>query len=124
MPHMHVLGRQIKVTMTPPGGKTTTLIDIDDWDYNWQETYFLEQPIKFKQGTKFNVEAVYDNSAKNPNNPFNPPQWVRFGEQTDNEMCFVFLGVTHDDTSLRRFRYRAEGFSGRRVRPDSRDEKK
>ena len=121
--HMHLVGRSIKVTMKPPDGERATLLEITDWDYNWQETYFLKEPFTFKQGTKFNVEAVYDNSSKNPSNPFNPPQWVRFGEQTDNEMCFVFLGVTNDDTTSRRFRFRAEGFS-RRLRPQSRDEKK
>jgi peroxiredoxin len=116
MPHMHMLGKQIKVTMTPPGGKTTTLLKIADWDYNWQETYFLKQPIKVKKGTKFGVEAVYDNSDQNPNNPFSPPQWVRFGEQTDNEMCFVFLGATNDE-SRRRIRVSTEGFT-RRPRTD------
>jgi hypothetical protein len=72
-------------------------LKIADWDYNWQETYFLKKSIPVKKGTKFTVEAVYDNSDKNPSNPFNPPAWVRFGEQTDNEMCFVFLGLTNDD---------------------------
>lgn len=94
MHHMHMLGRSAKVTMTPPGGQPTTLLEIKDWDYNWQETYFFQQPVPFKAGTKFSVEANYDNTDRNPNNPFNPPTWVRFGEQTDNEMCFVFLGVT------------------------------
>ncbi len=101
MPHMHMLGKEIKVTMTPPDGKPTTLVHITDWDYNWQETYFLKQPVKVKAGTKFAVEAYYDNSDKNPSNPFNPPQWVRFGEQTDNEMCFVFLGATNDASRRR-----------------------
>jgi hypothetical protein len=32
-PHMHMIGRKIKVTMTPPGGKAVTLIGIDDWDF-------------------------------------------------------------------------------------------
>ena len=36
----------------------------------------------------------YDNSSKNPNNPFTPPRPVTYGEQTFNEMCFVFLGGT------------------------------
>jgi peroxiredoxin len=96
MPHMHVVGREIKVTLTPPDGSTLTLIAIKDWDYNWQETYFLKEPMAIKAGTKFEVEAVYDNTDKNPNNPFNPPRRVWFGEQTDNEMCFVFLGATSD----------------------------
>ena len=46
--------------------------------------------------TKFEVEAIYDNSEKNPLNPFTPPQAVYFGEQTTNEMCFVFLGATSE----------------------------
>lgn len=92
MPHMHLLGKQIKVTMTPPGGKAQTLIAIKEWDYNWQETYFFKEPIRVKAGTHFHVEAVYDNSSKNPNNPYSPPRVITYGEQTTNEMCFVFLG--------------------------------
>jgi peroxiredoxin len=121
MPHMHMLGKQIKVTITPPEGKTTTLVQIGDWDYNWQETYFLKQSLKVKKGTRFGVEAIYDNSDKNPNNPFHPPQWVRFGEQTDNEMCFVFLGATNDETR-RRIPFRVEGLG--RIRPREEEKKR
>ena len=32
---------------------------IKDWDYNWQETYFLKEPIKVKAGTKFEVVSGY-----------------------------------------------------------------
>src|SRR5262249_28055360 len=96
MPHMHMLGKSIKVTVTPPEGKPFTLVAIKEWNYNWQETYTLKESLPIKAGTKLNVEAVYDNSAKNPSNPFNPPRMVTVGEQTDNEMCFVFLGCTSD----------------------------
>ena len=96
MPHMHMLGREVKVTLTPPGGKPTTLVAIKDWEYNWQETYFLKQPLTLKPGTRLAVEAIYDNSEKNPNNPFSPPRWVKFGEQTTDEMCYIFLGATSE----------------------------
>ena len=96
MPHMHMVGKEIKVTMTPPGGETTTLIAIKEWDYNWQETYRFKEPIHVKKDTKFHVDAYYDNSTKNPNNPFNPPQQITFGEQTFNEMCYIFMGGTAD----------------------------
>ena len=56
MPHMHLLGRKIKVTMTAPDGKQTTLVGIDDWDYNWQETYWFKEPLKVKACTLFSVE--------------------------------------------------------------------
>ncbi|MGL4553117.1 MAG: redoxin domain-containing protein [Gemmataceae bacterium] len=101
MPHMHMLGRGIKVTMVSPDGRRRTLLNVDDWDYNWQETYFLKEPIKVAKGTRLGVQAAYDNSPRNPSNPFNPPRWVRFGEQTDQEMCFVFFGVTNDATRKR-----------------------
>ena len=94
MPHMHMLGKEVKVTMTPPDGKATLLFHIKEWDYNWQETYYFKEPLTLKAGTRLDLEAVYDNSSKNPSNPFNPPRNVTFGEQTFNEMCFVFLGGT------------------------------
>ncbi len=92
MPHMHLLGKDIKLTMTPPGGKEQLVFNVKAWDYNWQEMYFLKEPIQVKAGTKFALDATYDNSAKNPLNPFSPPRVVTLGEQTTNEMCFVFLG--------------------------------
>lgn len=96
MPHMHMVGKRIKVTMTPPDGLPQTLVAIDAWDYNWQETYLLREPLRVKAGTRFDVEAIYDNSAANPSNPNSPPRLVRFGQQTTDEMCFVFLGATAD----------------------------
>ena len=86
---------------TPPDSAAETLIAIKAWDYNWQETYFFKEPVHVKAGTKFHVEAIYDNSAKNPNNPFDPPQRITFGEQTTNEMCFVFFGGTSSRSFLR-----------------------
>jgi peroxiredoxin len=101
-PHMHMLGKEIALTMIPPDGEPKTIIDVKDWDYNWQETYMLKEPIAVKAGTRFEVSAVYDNSAANPRNPFNPPRRITFGEQTTNEMCFVFLGGTTDNPTARR----------------------
>jgi thiol-disulfide isomerase/thioredoxin len=97
MPHMHLIGKSVVVSMTPPGGQKTTLVEIKEWDYNWQETYWFKEPLNVKAGTKLEIEAIYDNSSKNPNNPNNPPALVRFGEQTTNEMLFGFFGVTTED---------------------------
>jgi peroxiredoxin len=103
MAHMHMIGKTIKVTIVPPDGGPFALLAIDDWDYNWQETYVLKAPIQIKEGTRFDVEAYYDNSKTNPNNPFNPPRPISFGEQTTNEMCFVFLGATNNTKGRIRF---------------------
>jgi peroxiredoxin len=95
-PHMHLLGREIKLTMVPPGGRPRTLIAINDWDFNWQEAYFLKQSLGIKAGTRFDVEGIYDNSARNPQNPHRPPRSVFVGLETTDEMCLGVLGVTAD----------------------------
>ena len=98
MPHMHLIGKSVRVTMTTPDGKERILVDIKDWDYNWQETYWFEKTIMAPAGTRFDIEAVFDNSKNNPHNPSNPPKTVWFGEQTTNEMLYGFLGATPVNT--------------------------
>lgn len=94
IPHMHLLGKDIELTATLPNGDEMKLIRIGEWDYNWQEQYELKEPLKLPKGTVLRVRATFDNSAANPNNPSTPPKPVRLGEQTTNEMCFVFVGVS------------------------------
>lgn len=94
IPHMHLLGKSVRITMTPPGGKPVVLLDVPSWDYRWQETYWFKEPITAKAGTKLEVRAVFDNSAANPNNPTRPPRDVSYGEETTDEMLFVFFGAT------------------------------
>lgn len=92
-PHMHLLGREMKVTATFPDGKSQTLVWIKDWDFNWQDQYLYKHAIKLPKGTKIDLEAYYDNSENNPKNPTSPPKRVRWGEQTTDEMCIAFLQV-------------------------------
>ena len=59
--------------MTSPSGAVQTLLAIKSWDYNWQEVYFLKTPMQVKAGMRLHVDAFFDNSEKNPRNPFAPP---------------------------------------------------
>ena len=93
-PHMHLLGRKMNVQMTMPGGETKCLINIDDWNFNWQGAYRYREPIDIPAGTKLSLSAWYDNSQANPLNPNSPPKPVSWGEATTDEMCIAFLGVT------------------------------
>lgn len=100
MPHMHLLGREMTVTATPPGGAMEKLVHVPDWDFNWQTTYAFKNPVSLPTGSKMEVMASYDNSADNPVNPHTPPQEVRWGEETTNEMCIAFVYYTVDDEHL------------------------
>ncbi len=96
MPHMHLLGRQMKADAELPSGKKIPLIYIKDWDFNWQMNYVFQEPIKLPKGTKIIIEAHYDNSPTNPKNPSRPPKRVTWGEQTTDEMFLLLGAVTWD----------------------------
>lgn len=95
-PHMHMLGREMKVWAESPEGTETPLIWIKNWDFNWQGAYFYAQPVTLAKGTVIKLKAVYDNSAENPRNPNTPPKDVRWGEQTTDEMCLCSVSVVTD----------------------------
>ena len=95
-PHAHYLAKDMKVDAHLPDGTVVPLIWIQDWDFNWQGAYRYSSPVKLPKGTQLTMQYTYDNSAANPHNPSNPPQEVKFGEQTTNEMAFAFVSVTLD----------------------------
>lgn len=98
VPHMHLLGRSMKVTATLPDKSTKTLIDIDNWNYNWQDEYYYERPFALPAGTRLEIEAVFDNSKDNPSNPSSPPKRVTWGDGTDDEMLFCFFLISAPKT--------------------------
>jgi hypothetical protein len=87
LPHMHLIGREIRVTAHLPDGTKRPLIYIDDWDFDWQLRYTFKRPVPLPGGTQIEVECVYDNSSANPRNPSAPPRDVRSGFATTDEMC-------------------------------------
>jgi hypothetical protein len=99
-PHMHLLGRKMHVSATLPGGAEQCLVNIDDWDFNWQGMYQFSKPVAIPLNTKLALEAYYDNSTENWRNPNNPPKAVSWGEQTTDEMCIAFIGFTLDGENL------------------------
>jgi hypothetical protein len=95
-PHMHLLGRDMKVTATYPNGTVVPLIHIDDWDFHWQATYTFTKPVALPANTRIDMVAVFDNSAQSRRQPSKPPRAVSWGEGTTDEMAIVFVGVTVD----------------------------
>ena len=69
-----------------------------NWNYNWQDEYYYENPFKLPAGTRITVEATFDNSAENPSNPSSPPRRVTWGDATLDEMLFCFFLFTSERT--------------------------
>ena len=96
-PHMHYIGKEMKVVAETPDGRTVPMIWIKDWDFNWQGQYQYRSPVKLAKGTVIKLDAYYDNSADNPRNPSTPPKRVRWGEQTTDEMCLAFVQIVAEN---------------------------
>jgi mono/diheme cytochrome c family protein len=104
-PHAHYLARTMRSWATLPDGTEKGLLRIDDWDFNWQDTYTYAQPIALPAGTVISMEFVYDNSADNVRNPSHPPKRVTTGETSTDEMGNItFQVLPHDARGLVRLR--------------------
>ena len=95
-PHMHLLGKEMKVTATLPDGTVEPLVWIKDWDFNWQSQYSYARPLRLPKGSRITVDAWYDNSAGNPLNPNSPPTTVYWGEDSTDEMLICHFQCTCD----------------------------
>lgn len=94
-PHMHVRGKSYRYELETPDGKET-ILDIPAYDFNWQTTYALAEPLRVPAGSKFLCTAIFDNSEGNPGNPA-PKEWVHWGDQTWDEMM---IGYYHYSVPL------------------------
>jgi hypothetical protein len=100
-PHMHLLGRDMRMSVTLPNGRTQDLIHIPDWDPGWQSAYFFQKRILLPMGSVVKVVAHFDNSDY-PRNPNHPPKPVSYGFGANDEMCEGFIAVVKQNQDLTR----------------------
>jgi hypothetical protein len=80
-PHMHLLGKSFIAYALKPNGDTIPLIHIPKWDFRWQYYYTFKKPVRIPKGSTIMVEATFDNTKDNPNNPNSPP--IQVSERLD-----------------------------------------
>lgn len=91
-PHMHVRGSSFYYEAVFPDGTRHPLLNVPNYDFNWQTDYRLSQPVKLPKGTTIHCVAGYDNSSANAANP-DPAARVRWGDQTTDEMLIGYFTV-------------------------------
>ena len=94
-PHMHLRGKTFEYNVLERGGRVTTLLRIPHYDFFWQLSYRLAQPLALEAGTILQAVATFDNSKNNPHNP-DPDSAVSWGDQTWAEMMVGFFDVAVD----------------------------
>lgn len=98
MPHMHQLGTRIRINEVMEDGSRTCVFEIDDWDFNWQQTYAFppDQLYEVSGPVTFELICEYDNSAANQptvNGVQQEPQQVVWGDGTLDEMCLMYVNA-------------------------------
>ncbi len=95
--HMHLLGTSARLSIERADGGSTCLLQIDDWDFDWQDSQSLRTPEILASGDQLKVECHWDNTPENqPVVDGQPqvPENVNWGEGSTDEMCLGILLVT------------------------------
>jgi hypothetical protein len=81
-PHMHTNGKSFRTDITR-AGKTHNLVEVTAWDFDDQRGYSTDPETTLIQaGDSLRTTCTYRNPTSNV---------IRFGEKTENEMCFNFV---------------------------------
>jgi hypothetical protein len=89
-PHMHMLGSGYKMWADTAEDGRQCLAQSNQYDFDNQLTYLFNEPISIESGDTIGFDCTWDNSADNPNQHFEIPQDIGYGERTNEEMCFTF----------------------------------
>jgi hypothetical protein len=100
--HMHLRGKSYVMKFTYPDGREEVALEVPRYDFNWQRTYVLKEPVRAPKGTKVDFIGTYDNSPKNRFNP-DPTQTVKWGEKTTDEMMQgrIFYEAADENLNVR-----------------------
>jgi len=91
--HMHLLGRGMKIVLDPGTPQARTLLDVTNYNFDYQRSYNLAKPVTTKSGDTVQVTCTYDPKLRQelPQLRKLPPRYVTWGDGSSDEMCLGFL---------------------------------
>jgi hypothetical protein len=90
--HEHTLGKSFRFTLDPGTAKQKILLDIPDWNFDWQMNYGLAKPLHVNEGQTLQMQCSWDRSL----DPNRAPKYIVFAEGTEDEMCFGTYAIVPD----------------------------
>lgn len=85
--HMHLLGQHATLSVERADGTSDCVLDIPRWDFHWQGSYELTEPLSLAPDDQLRLRCEWDNSAPGATD-------VNWGEGTSDEMCLTGIYVT------------------------------
>jgi len=91
-PQTHTRGKSMRISAELADGTVQPLINVANYNFNWQMNYPLRQRLLLPAGARLVTETVYDNSAANPHN-VDPEAEVTFGVTTYDEILHHYIRI-------------------------------
>jgi polyisoprenoid-binding protein YceI len=60
--HMHRLGTSNRIELNPDTPNAQILLDIPNWDFDWQQNYTFVEPIRIEAGDVLRITCTWDNT--------------------------------------------------------------
>ena len=91
--HMHLLGRGMKIVLDPGTPDAKTLLDVTNYNFDYQRSYNLATPVTTKHGDTIQVTCTYDPKLRQelPQLRRLPPRYVTWGDGSSDEMCLALV---------------------------------
>jgi hypothetical protein len=91
--HMHLLGRGMQIVLNPGTLSAKTLLNVTDYNFDYQRSYTLKTPVLTSPGDTIGVTCTYDPTLRQelPQLRKLPPRYVTWGDGSSDEMCLALI---------------------------------
>jgi mono/diheme cytochrome c family protein len=83
--HMHEIGSSFRMTLNPGTAEERVLLDIPNWQFDWQLDYRPIETIVLEADDTIRVECTWDRSKLEDGAE---PRYIMWAEGTEDEMCY------------------------------------
>jgi hypothetical protein len=97
--HMHLLGRSFTMVLNPGTPQAKTVLNVPNYNFDYQKAYNLKTPIPVTAGDKLQVNCTYDPrlAQQLPILRKAPSHYVTWGDGSSDEMC---IGLAWTSASI------------------------
>jgi hypothetical protein len=97
-PHMHLLGRSLKLVLNPGTAKEQLIFDVPNYNFDDQSAKVLKTPIKVTAGDTIRVQCTFDPTLRQklPALRNLEPRYITWGEGSSDEMCLGVIAATRN----------------------------
>jgi hypothetical protein len=95
--HMHLTGRGMQIVLNPGTPDAQTLLDVTNYNFDYQRSYNLAHPVTTHAGDTLGVTCHYDPTLAQelPQLRKVPPHFTVWGDGSSDEMCLAIVQAVH-----------------------------